>query len=708
MGVDLRTGGKEGIRVYAPEDGYVWRIKTSYRGYGKALYIRGNSGRIYVFFHLQKYNWDIGTYLRERQIETKRYYQDIDPGANRLRVKKGDLIARSGQTGTGAPHLHFEVRDADNRPTNPLYYAIDSPDTRSPEFEAVWLTYLDEAGALSGDGRREIFLAPAYDKKNERFIITDTVLTTGRFSIKAAVSDYVGQGSFLLGPSAIKLYIDDVLYHGVEYARLDYSEEHFSLLDRDFDPAKEEYKRVFNLYRKPGNRLSIYQSEIPGDGSFSDTTDGLHMVRIEASDPSGHTSRLEFAFYYLPGGDILAPLNRSVVSDSLITLFLSRDEARELFDSVSLLLSNGRQGGDTIPVALYPETQIEGSMIRLAGDFAAATDYQLRFTKNGIAHPPYYFSTDEVVPGGEDAVVEIKAEIIEGGILLTALAGENGINWLAGEVLTDRGRERFFYRKTGGRRFSHYYQPTGDVQFIHKVETRGPVGFRPDTLVLNIHHVRADSPAAIDLMPGCRLVFSGEDLFNHALISVRDTVMPLPATGYFIRGPYVLLPEAYSFADWADLQTMIDETSVDPTKIGLYVYDEEDGEWSWAGGTFDPETRLLHSDLGGAAVFAVIADTAAPVITDLNIEEFDRVKIGRPPVRFQLEDELSGIEDDLNFDVAIDGRWIVPEYDPERKHFESKPHWRLVGGRHRLTISVHDRCGNRVSVTREFMVGAGP
>ena len=81
LGVDLRTGGREGLAVYAPETGYVWRIKTSYTGYGKGLYIKGRSGRIYVFGHLQSYNGEIGKYLKQRQIQDKRYYEDISLSA---------------------------------------------------------------------------------------------------------------------------------------------------------------------------------------------------------------------------------------------------------------------------------------------------------------------------------------------------------------------------------------------------------------------------------------------------------------------------------------------------------------------------------------------------------------------------------------------------------------------------------------------------
>src|SRR3970040_2183821 len=50
-GVDIRTGGVIGEPVFSPVDGYVWRVRMNYEGYGKALYVRGPDERIYVFAH---------------------------------------------------------------------------------------------------------------------------------------------------------------------------------------------------------------------------------------------------------------------------------------------------------------------------------------------------------------------------------------------------------------------------------------------------------------------------------------------------------------------------------------------------------------------------------------------------------------------------------------------------------------------------------
>ncbi|MCK4428043.1 MAG: M23 family metallopeptidase, partial [candidate division Zixibacteria bacterium] len=51
-GIDIRTDGKIGYKVLACEDGYVYRLFTSYWGYGKAVYLKLDDGRYAVYGHL--------------------------------------------------------------------------------------------------------------------------------------------------------------------------------------------------------------------------------------------------------------------------------------------------------------------------------------------------------------------------------------------------------------------------------------------------------------------------------------------------------------------------------------------------------------------------------------------------------------------------------------------------------------------------------
>ena len=48
-GLDIKTQGKEGLKVYAAAEGYVSRIKVQQFGYGKAIYITHPNGYTTVY-----------------------------------------------------------------------------------------------------------------------------------------------------------------------------------------------------------------------------------------------------------------------------------------------------------------------------------------------------------------------------------------------------------------------------------------------------------------------------------------------------------------------------------------------------------------------------------------------------------------------------------------------------------------------------------
>lgn len=95
-GIDLRAG--IGTPVHAPESGVV-RSAGWMKGYGRIVIIDHKNGYSTRFAHLNEYLVEIG------QI-----------------VEKGNLIAKTGNTGRSTgPHLHYEVRK-DETPLNPLEF----------------------------------------------------------------------------------------------------------------------------------------------------------------------------------------------------------------------------------------------------------------------------------------------------------------------------------------------------------------------------------------------------------------------------------------------------------------------------------------------------------------------------------------------------------------------------------------------------------
>ena len=126
-GLDIKTKGIQGLKVYAVADGYVSRIRVSQYGFGKAIYVTHPNGYTTVYAHLNKYALEIEKYVKLIQYRKKEYVTgNIYLNDDKFLVKKGEVIAYSGDSGgSSAPHLHYEVRDSETEKIiNPLFFVI--------------------------------------------------------------------------------------------------------------------------------------------------------------------------------------------------------------------------------------------------------------------------------------------------------------------------------------------------------------------------------------------------------------------------------------------------------------------------------------------------------------------------------------------------------------------------------------------------------
>ena len=109
-GIDIRTQQREGFQVLAAADGYISRIKVQTTGYGNVIFIKHPNGMTTVYGHLLSYAEPMGSYLRQKQYERQSFDIELNPSPEQFPVRKGQLIALSGNTGGSAgPHLHFEM-----------------------------------------------------------------------------------------------------------------------------------------------------------------------------------------------------------------------------------------------------------------------------------------------------------------------------------------------------------------------------------------------------------------------------------------------------------------------------------------------------------------------------------------------------------------------------------------------------------------------
>jgi murein DD-endopeptidase MepM/ murein hydrolase activator NlpD len=151
-GLDMKTQGREGLNVYAAADGYVSRIKISPWGYGKTIYIDHPNGYTTVYAHLQGFKGYIAKKVNIYQYQKESWEIDWYPADTLMRVKKGDIIALSGNTGgSGGPHLHFEIRETESEfPVNPLLFGFKIKDNIKPTIKSMAVFPLNDTSYVNG------------------------------------------------------------------------------------------------------------------------------------------------------------------------------------------------------------------------------------------------------------------------------------------------------------------------------------------------------------------------------------------------------------------------------------------------------------------------------------------------------------------------------------------------------------------------------
>ncbi len=277
-GLDIKTQGREGLKVKSVADGFISRIKISHFGYGKALYITHPNGYTSVYAHLQSFSSDIESFIKKKQYEEESYELEFFPTAEDLPVLKDDIIAYSGNTGgSGGPHLHFEIRDNAERPINPMLFGMDIKDTTSPLIQSVYVYPLDEKSFVNNSNtKQKLRLIPL---ENGDYI-TENIDAIGTIGFGIETIDRQDMAANSNGVYNIQSFINGNRNYELDFKRFSFDEtKHINeLIDYEIYTTKRE--RIQKLFNK-NNPLSIIKS-LANDGKIrvEDSTNSVYKIRV--------------------------------------------------------------------------------------------------------------------------------------------------------------------------------------------------------------------------------------------------------------------------------------------------------------------------------------------------------------------------------------------------------------------------------------------
>lgn len=292
-GLDIKIQGKSGLPVYAAAEGYISRIVVSPVGLGKSIYINHPNNTTTVYGHLEKFRNDIASYVTNLQYKDESFSLDYKPGKGEFLIKKGDLIAYGGNSGSSAgPHLHFEIRNTDSQnPVNPLVKKIRIDDKTAPVIYSIYITPLDENSTVNGKNAPALF--PATIVKGKKIINKNLpVKVSGNIGIAVEANDKITGSVNKCGIYIMKMLVDKKEVFSYKMDEFSFNESRYINSHIVYSELLQKGRYYQKCWIEPGNMLSVYGP----DKNKGLSVKGGETKKIQISVTDANQNRASFEF----------------------------------------------------------------------------------------------------------------------------------------------------------------------------------------------------------------------------------------------------------------------------------------------------------------------------------------------------------------------------------------------------------------------------
>ncbi|MEE9364736.1 MAG: M23 family metallopeptidase [Cellulophaga sp.] len=256
-GIDIKTQRRVGFPIYSIADGTITRIKIALWGYGKVIYVAHPNGHTSVYGHLQKFSPEIEAYIKKIQYKKRAYELEVFPDYGELKVKKGDIIAFSGNTGSSSgPHLHFEIRNSlSEKPTNPLLYGFEVRDATNPTLLKLY-GYPLSKNAQVNQSQNKIQLN--FSQQKDGSFLADKVYAIGTIGIGFTGYDRQDLAANKNGIFSVQQLVNGKVYTDYDFESFSFTETRYINTFIDYAHFGKYRQRIQRCFKVPENRLSIY------------------------------------------------------------------------------------------------------------------------------------------------------------------------------------------------------------------------------------------------------------------------------------------------------------------------------------------------------------------------------------------------------------------------------------------------------------------
>jgi hypothetical protein len=675
--IDIKTWNTEGYPCYAVEDGYIKRIRISPFGYGKVLYLQLKDGNTAVYAHLQKFTDEVENQIQKQQFNNKQYRLNWWP--KNLKVKKGDIIAYTGRTGIGVPHLHFEIRNKQDHPINPLHYYNQIKDHKRPKLQNLAVIPLSKTSTVNNNFRPQQYNLTHI--KDGIHVVKDPIYVTGKIGFAVNGYDQADDVSNKYGFYQSTLEVSGKPIFQITYDELDFSTtEH--IFSEIFYPFWSDHKQVYNkLYLESFNPLLFYNRKLDSDGSVR-VTDKPVSFTITISDFMKNRSVIKGEL--LPIEKNLLEIVSSSIQDSLVYLKFNAPQIKEL------KFYTKRTNHSWVPVNFYEiiegklNNPQESKLVRLNLDESSVISLKVRvnnryerilsFTdinENTNHFEKFYSLGDQLigefqgnfknprinVSGNLSPVPFHFPEEENFQVLLTAkMIGDKKVTLLMEDIKD----------KTWSMSLDYHALIPGEKKLFNWFDS---------SLVLSTH---INSVTDTVLITALR---HEEDSTGIDIPTVSD-IFEIKPDNFPIFKPLSISIQADSLPGWG--------------RWSIFKINGSD-RFQYLQSQIDSNRMLLSTKTSSFGKFIVAADTIPPEV-HIKSPRSGKIYKSNPQINLIIKDSLSGIKDENQISLSMDGEYVLPEWDPEEDLIVGILENDLSVGNHIFSASIRDRSGN---ITRQ-------
>ena len=289
-GIDFKSRGVQGQKVFSIEDGFVSRIEVNNYGYGKVIYIDHPNGYTSVYAHLRNFSPELNNYIKSELYKSQKNSIKKFPKKNEFIISKGSLIGYSGNTGRSfGPHLHFEIRETKNQDAiNPLMFNYKYVDQERPIIRGLYIINEDNSLVKKLPVRKKI------SKLNDSTYISDIIGYNGKIGIGLDIYDIQYKNLYNQnGIYKVELFIDSILSYSYQMNKIKFSENHFKKIMYDYQSLIERNKKVLKIYTPRNSNLSFLKKN-SFNGIINSDNYKDNSVIIKISDWNQNSSYIKF------------------------------------------------------------------------------------------------------------------------------------------------------------------------------------------------------------------------------------------------------------------------------------------------------------------------------------------------------------------------------------------------------------------------------